>query len=126
MTVDPRTTPASEYPVQNAYREKLSEEEVYERLDSVSEDDLIEIVIWEGEATKVRLIVTGVEGDSLTVQSKHGECRLPKANTFNGTIVGLPSLYRGEDNLGLVEYVLKEDDIPHNRDPSQAAAGYNL
>ncbi|QLH82340.1 hypothetical protein [Halosimplex pelagicum] len=124
--IDPRTTPAREYPVKGGYREKLSEEEVYERLDNVVEDDLIEIVLWQGYTMKAQLIVTDVRETELTVQSKHGECRLPKANTFNGSIVGHPSLYRDGDKLGLIEYVLHENDIPSSQDPSEASAGYNL
>lgn len=124
--VDPRTTPAREYPVKMAYRDKQSEEKVYERLDSVSEGDLIEIVLWQRQAMKAQLIVTEAREEDLIVQSKHGECRLPKANTFSGSIVGHPSLYRDGDKLGLVEYVLQENEIPESQDPSEASAGYNL
>lgn len=125
-TVDPRTTPVSEYPVEEAYREKLSEEEIYERLDNIETGELIEVVFWQRAAMKARLFVTETRSDELIVQSKHGECRLPKAETFNGTVVGPPSIHRGDDQLGLVEYVLRKDEMPEKREPSEASAGYNL
>ncbi len=124
--VDPRITPASEYPIKSAYREKLSKEEIYKRLDKVKKDELIELVLWQGKATKVELIVIEPQKEDLIVQSKHGRCLLPKAKLFAGTVVGCPSLHRGEDKLGLVEYVLREHEIPENKDPSEATAGYNL
>lgn len=126
MAVNPLTTPASKYPVEDPRRQKLNEYEVYERLDNVVEDELIEVVIWQGTAMKAQLIVTEAQETDLLVQSKHGECRLPKANMLRGNIVGLPSLHRDGDSLGVVEYVLREEEIPHNEDPSQSAAGYNL
>jgi len=124
--VDPRTTPVSEYPIEDANREKLSEEEVYERLDSVESGDLIEVVFWQRSTMKARMFVIETREDDVVVQSKHGECRLPKAETFNGSIVGPPSVHRDGDKLGLIEYVLRDDEMPEKREPSEASAGYNL
>lgn len=125
-TVDPRTTPVSEYPVEDAYREKLSEEEIYERLDSVEKGELIEVVFWQRATMKARMLVLKTRSDDLIVQSKHGVCRLPKAETFNGSVVGPPSVHRDGDQLGLIEYVLRESEMPEKREPSEASAGYNL
>lgn len=125
-TVDPRTTPVSEYPIEEAKREKQSQEEIYEQLDSVETGELIEVVFWQRAAMKARMFVTETRSDDLIVQSKHGECRLPKAETFNGTVVGPPSVHRDGDQLGLIEYVLRKDQMPEKREPSEASAGYNL